>query len=122
MWRRCAPPIASGVTRWWQRSDAHLLPYADWLPPKSGLNVWLTLRDGVTAQEVTAVALAEGVATVAGEAFYPAGVDVASNRLRLTYADSTPEAIAEGVRRLAYAFERVTALGPTVRRTAAAPV
>jgi DNA-binding transcriptional MocR family regulator len=71
---------------------------------------------------VTAVALAEGVATVAGEAFYPAGVDVAPNRLRLTYADNTPETIAEGVHRLAYAFERVTALGPSVRRTAAAPV
>ena len=76
--------------------NAHLLPYVDWLPPKSGLNVWLTLRDGLTAQEVTAVALAEGVATVAGEAFYPAGVDVASNRLRLTYADNTPETIDRG--------------------------
>jgi DNA-binding transcriptional MocR family regulator len=102
--------------------NAHLLPYADWLTPKSGLNIWLTLRDGLTAQEVTAVALAEGVATVAGEAFYPAGVDVAPNRLRLTYADNIPETITEGVHRLAYAFERVTALGPSVRRAAAAPV
>ena len=102
--------------------DAHLLPYADWSPPRSGLNIWLTLRDGLTAQEVTAVALAEGVAAVAGEAFYPAGVDVASNRLRLTYADAPSTAIGEGVHRLAYAFERVTARGPTVRRTATAPV
>jgi DNA-binding transcriptional MocR family regulator len=101
---------------------AHLLPYVDWVPPRSGLNVWLTLRDGVTAQEVTAVALAERVATVAGEAFYPAGLDLASDRLRLTYADSTPETIEEGIRRLAHAFERVTALGPTERRIATAPV
>ncbi len=97
--------------------NAHLLPYVDWLPPQSGLNIWLTLRDGLTAQEVTAVALAEGVATVAGEAFYPAGVDVASNRLRLTYADNMPKTLSEGIHRLAYTFERVTALGPTVRRT-----
>ena len=101
---------------------AHLLPYADWTPPKSGLNIWLTLRDGLTAQDITAVALAEGVATVAGEAFYPAGVDVVANRLRLTYADSPPAAIAEGVRRLAHAFARVTALGPAERKIATAPV
>jgi len=102
--------------------QTYLEPYADWLLPKSGLNIWLTLRNGLTAQEMTAVALAEGVATVAGEAFYPAGVDVAPNCLRLTFADNTPDALAEGMRRLAYTFERVSALGPAERRSVTAPV
>lgn len=101
---------------------AQVLAHADWLPPRSGLNVWLTLRNGMSAQEVTAVALAEGVAVVAGEAFYPAGVDVPPDRIRLTFADNQPVALVEGVRRLAYAFERITALGATDRRVMTTPV
>lgn len=127
--KTAARDVATMRAAYRERRDAmiaalstYLLPYVDWLPPKSGLNVWLTLRDGLMAQEMTAMALAEGVAAVAGEAFYPAGVDVAPNRLRLTYADNTPDLLTEGVRRLAHTFERVTALGPTERRAVTTPV
>jgi len=102
--------------------DTHLPEHAAWTTPQSGLNIWLTLRNGITAGEITTVALAEGVAVVPGEVFYPTDADVPANRLRLTYADNLPAALAEGVRRLAYACERVTALGSVERRTITAPV
>ncbi len=101
---------------------AHMIPYATWNTPESGLNIWLTLRGGFAAGEVAAAALTEGVATVPGEAFYPPGVDVPPYHLRLTFADNPPEVLMEGIRRLAHACERVAALGTAERRAVALPV
>jgi len=101
---------------------AHLSDHADWTTPKSGLNIWLTLRNGITTQEIVTVASAEGVAAVAGEIFYPTNTDVPPNHLRLTFADNPAVTITEGIRRLAYACERVSALGSIERRTVTAPV
>lgn len=70
-----------------------------WTRPGGGLFVWLTLREGLSADELLEAAVEEGVAYVAGSAFFVDGTGAGT--MRLTFARETPEAIVEGVRRLA---------------------
>ena len=121
--------VATTLAAYRERRDAALAalatsmtPYATWNTPASGLNIWLTLQGGIAAGEVAGAALTEGVATVPGEAFYPPGVDVPPHYLRLTFADNPPDVLAEGIRRLAHACERVAALNTGERRAIALPV
>ena len=71
-----------------------------WTRPEGGLFVWVTLPPGVDGAELLRRAVAEaGVAFVPGGAFHP-DADGA-NTIRLSYSLPTPEAIRQGVRRLA---------------------
>lgn len=127
--KQAARDVAAMHAAYRERRDAALAAlaatmarYATWNTPESGLNIWLTLRGGIAAGEVAAAALTEGVATVPGEAFYPPGVDVPPYHLRLTFADNPPDVLAEGIRRLAHACERVAALGTAEQRAVSLPV
>jgi GntR family transcriptional regulator len=73
-----------------------------WTLPAAGLNLWLTLPPGDDAAEVRRLAAERGVLCAPGPAFF-AVPETAEAHLRLTFADSPPALLGEGVRRLAEA-------------------
>ena len=84
--------------------EAEMPDGVTWTRPAGGLFVWVTLPEGMDAEVLLEAALEEGVAYVAGAAFF---VDSAgANTMRLTFAKESAENIAEGVRRLARAIAR----------------
>jgi 2-aminoadipate transaminase len=70
-----------------------------WTRPEGGFFVWVTLPDGVDTYPLLAKAIDAGVVFIPGAAF--THTDETSNKLRLAFSAVPPEAIAEGVRRLA---------------------
>jgi 2-aminoadipate transaminase len=81
--------------------EKHFSGKARWTRPRAGIFVWLELPEGTDTTRLLEAALDEGVAFCPGEAF--ASMDPAPLRrsMRLSYAGSSPERIAEGVERLA---------------------
>jgi 2-aminoadipate transaminase len=82
----------------------HFGDIAHWTDPAGGFFLWLTFEGPVDTQRLFEVALAEGVAFIPGNAFSPQGRF--PHALRLCFASSTPERIAEGVARLRRAVDR----------------
>ncbi len=78
---------------------------AAWTDPEGGFFLWVTFGDEVDTQELFEVALAEGVAYIPGNAFSPSGRF--PHALRVCFASTPPERIAEGVARLHRALERL---------------
>jgi DNA-binding transcriptional MocR family regulator len=72
---------------------------ANWTSPDGGFFVWVTLPDGVDTYPLLRKAIDAGVVFIPGAAFTPS--DEPSNKLRLAFSAVPPEAITEGVRRLA---------------------
>ncbi len=70
-----------------------------WTSPEGGFFVWVTLPEGVDTYPLLQKAIDAGVVFIPGAAFTPS--DEPSNKLRLAYSAVPPEAITEGVRRLA---------------------
>lgn len=66
--------------------------------PDGGLFLWVELPERINAKEVFEKALANNVAFVAGESFYPESV--CSNTFRLNYSNMPDERIIEGIKRL----------------------
>ncbi len=105
--RRHDALIAAARVHYRLKRDAMLAALAAFMPadvrwtkPEGGLFVWLTLPEGVDGAKWLERAIVEaGVAFVPGGAFHPEGDG--ANTIRLSYSLPTPEAIAEGVRRLA---------------------
>lgn len=96
-----------------QRRDAMLAAIQRYLPaeiqvipPQGGLFIWLRLPENKSSLELLALARAESVDFAPGTRFFP---DFAEGDpyLRLNFATQTPEAIAEGIRRLATAWQRL---------------
>lgn len=94
-----------------QRRDAMLAAIQRYLPaevqvtpPQGGLFIWLRLPENKSSLELLALARAEGVDFAPGTRFFP---DFAEGDpyLRLNIATQTPEAIAEGIRRLGVALQ-----------------
>jgi 2-aminoadipate transaminase len=83
----------------------HFGGIARWTDPEGGFFLWVTLENGVDTTELFEVALAEGVAFIAGSAFSPSGRF--TDALRLCFASTTPERIHEGVARLRRAVDLV---------------
>jgi 2-aminoadipate transaminase len=77
-----------------------------WTRPAGGFFLWLDLPEGLSGEEVARAALAEGVAVLPGSIFYPNG-DGGFNGIRLSYSDTSPERIREGIRRLQRAVSAV---------------
>jgi 2-aminoadipate transaminase len=73
--------------------------------PHGGLYLWCRLSAGVSSRMLLDRALAEGVAFIAGHAFYadPAG----ESELRLCFSSVSPSTIDEAVRRLAASLQRM---------------
>jgi 2-aminoadipate transaminase len=113
-----------------QRRDAMLDALAEYLPaqarwthPQGGLFIWVTLPDFIDTSDLIALALAENVAFVPGEAAFDDGRG--HNAMRLNFSASTVDQIREGVRRIGKIVDEQLALYGTLTgqpRTVAPPV
>jgi len=99
--------------------SAEFPPDVTWTRPQGGLFLWVTLPEGMDAQQLFAAAIQENVAFVPGDSFYAPNGDAesAKRHLRLNFSASDPEKIREGIRRLAVAIRRqldaLRPLGPS---------
>lgn len=106
-WRR----VLQGLTRTYARRrdvmlaalDEHFPPEVRWTRPEGGFFVWVELPSFINADALLAEAVEHGVTFVPGSAFYPPGQGRHCLRLAFCYAE--PEAIDEGIRRLAEVIE-----------------
>ena len=80
------------------------IPEAEFVTPGGGYFLWLDLAEGTDTTALLAEAKDEGVAFVAGPDFM---IEGGEGSLRLSFASVPPGQIAEGVRRLAAALDRV---------------
>lgn len=88
---------------------AQAMPAARWVTPGGGLFLWLQLpAQGPSAAALYVHALELGVAFAPGHLFYLPGLGSAAGprQMRLNFTLHPPAAIADGVRRLARAWER----------------
>jgi 2-aminoadipate transaminase len=78
-----------------------------WTHPQGGLFLWVTLPEGMDANELFQEALKQNVAFVPGDSFFaPDEPSQESNRhLRLNFSNARPEQIREGIRRLGVAVK-----------------
>ncbi|KSU70747.1 DNA-binding transcriptional regulator, MocR family, contains an aminotransferase domain [Pseudarthrobacter enclensis] len=80
---------------------------ATWTSPEGGFFVWVTLPEGVDTYPLLHKAIDAGVVFIPGAAFTPS--DEPSNKLRLAFSAVPPDAIREGVRRLAPVLQEALA-------------
>ena len=78
-----------------------------WTSPQGGFFVWITLPEGIDTYPLLHKAIDAGVVFIPGAAFTPS--DEPSNKLRLAFSAVAPEAITEGVRRLAPVLQEAMA-------------
>lgn len=81
---------------------------------RGGFYLWCRLAAGRQARLLAAAAGREGVALLAGEAFYPPGMpggEDGQDHIRLSFSGNTPAAIAVGLSRLLPILERLPELG-----------
>ena len=90
-----------------QALEAHFAGRARWTDPQGGFFLWVTFDPAVDTEALFPIALAEGVAIIPGNAFSPS--KRFPDALRICFATSSPERIAEGVARLARAVDRLAA-------------
>jgi len=103
--------------------ERHLPADAHWNHPRAGIFVWahLPALDGdIGTTALLERAIEEGVAFCPGEAFASGDPDSVRRSMRLSFADTTPERMEEGVRRLARAIGAVSRTAPPPRRVGAA--
>jgi 2-aminoadipate transaminase len=80
-------------------------PEVAWTRPEGGLFLWVTLPDGVVAQELFKAAIEQKVAFVPGDVFYSNGDPQGSRHMRLNFSKPTVDQIQEGIRRLSVAVK-----------------
>lgn len=85
--------------------DEHFAELAHWTDPQGGFFLWVTFEVPIDTEALFEVALAEGVAYIPGNAFSPSRRF--PDALRLCFATTKPERIAEGVGRLRRALDRL---------------
>lgn len=79
-------------------------PACTWTRPTGGLNLWVTLPDGVEEVEVYREALAQGVTVARGQMFYAQPQRV--GHLRLSFGTLTPGQIVDAVAILGQVIQR----------------
>jgi 2-aminoadipate transaminase len=72
---------------------------ARWTRPDGGYFLWVDLPEDISSEAAAAAALDEGVAVFPGTLFF-ANADGGTHGLRLSYSNTTPARIREGVERL----------------------
>ncbi|HEX8969387.1 MAG TPA: PLP-dependent aminotransferase family protein [Chloroflexota bacterium] len=77
-----------------------------WTRPDGGFFLWMDLPAGVSGDAVAAAAPDEGVAIMPGAIFFP-NHDGGVNGIRLSYSNTTPERMREGIQRLQRAVARL---------------
>jgi DNA-binding transcriptional MocR family regulator len=80
----------------------HLPALAPTTIPAGGLHLWLALPEGTDDVALAGAAASEGVVVFPGRPWFPS--EAPGPFLRLTYAAAPPDALDEGVRRLARAL------------------
>jgi len=98
-----------------ERRDAMLAALKRYLPeevrwthPEGGLFLWVTLPEGLDAEEILKIALErERVAFIPGGPFFPG--EPKPNTLRLNFSYCSPERIEEGIARLGRVLKEVLA-------------
>ncbi len=85
--------------------ERHFPPGLHWTRPQGGLFLWVVLPQGTDSMELMQTAREQKVAFIPGTAFYPDPQD-GRNALRLTFSNSSPEMIEEGIKRLGRALEQ----------------
>lgn len=88
-----------------QAMGRHFPEGVTWTKPKGGLFLWLTLPADMNANDVLKAAVAQKVAFVPGNSFFPD--DTGHNTARLNFSYSKPEVIEEGIRRLGSVLKRM---------------
>jgi len=81
-------------------------PYLSFKKPAGGFFLWVTLRDGLTADALQAAGLEEGVSFPIGYAFFPNRVDTTGEHVRLAFSWTSKDDLREAARRLGRACER----------------
>ncbi len=107
-WRR----VLQDLTRvYGERRDAmlealeeHFPAEAEWTVPEGGFFVWVRMPAFLDLKALLPEAIEHGVTYVAGDAFFPDG-RTGRNCMRLAFCYATPDAIREGIRRLAEVVE-----------------
>ncbi|MBT8396918.1 MAG: PLP-dependent aminotransferase family protein [Gemmatimonadetes bacterium] len=79
--------------------ERHLSDVARWSKPEGGVFVWVSLPEGLETTEMFHRAIEKQVAYIPGGVFSVDGST--KNALRLNFSNVTPEAIDDGVQRLA---------------------
>jgi 2-aminoadipate transaminase len=79
----------------------HMPPGVTWVEPRGGFFVWVTLPDGLAADEMLFLAADCGVVYLPGSWFYPNQEERSS--FRLSYSGLTDDELIEGIRRLSVA-------------------
>jgi 2-aminoadipate transaminase len=79
--------------------ETHLGGIATWTQPEGGLFVWVTLPDEIDTWAMFQQAVDQHVVYIPGAAFAVDGG--ARNAMRLNFSSATPDAIREGIARLA---------------------
>ena len=79
--------------------EEHFPSEARWTKPDGGFFVWVELPVYVDCSSMLAEAVEHGVTFVPGDGFFPDGRG--KNCMRLAFCYASPEAIEEGIRRLA---------------------
>ncbi|AXK38192.1 PLP-dependent aminotransferase family protein [Crenobacter cavernae] len=80
--------------------ERHFADLADWQTPEGGLFFWLRLKRDVDTRKLLPLALAEDVAFMPGEPFFP-DPDDGIGHLRLNFSHAPAGRIEEGIKRLA---------------------
>jgi 2-aminoadipate transaminase len=75
-----------------------------WTHPQGGLFLWATLPEQISSVALFPEAVAEKVAYVPGESFFPCGGG--QNTMRLNFSYSNPQQIATGIERLSRVIRR----------------
>lgn len=106
-WRKTLQNLTSTYA---ERRDAmvaaleeHFPPEARWVKPDGGFFIWVELPSYVDCASMLAEAVEHGVTFVPGDGCFPDGRG--RNCMRLAFCYAQPEAIAEGIRRLAEVIE-----------------
>jgi DNA-binding transcriptional MocR family regulator len=76
----------------------HMPKGVSWTSPEGGMFVWVTLPDKMDAALLLKDALAEGIAFVPGESFFPG--NRLKNTMRLNFTACEPDTIRDGIARL----------------------
>ena len=79
----------------------YMPPGVTWVEPRGGFFVWVTLPDGLAADDKLTLAADGGVVYLPGSWFYPNQEERSS--FRLSYSGLTEDEIIEGIRRLGVA-------------------
>jgi DNA-binding transcriptional MocR family regulator len=80
--------------------ETHFADLADWHVPQGGLFFWLTLKQPLDTRTLLHTALANDVAFMPGEPFFP-DPDNNPGHLRLNFSHIDPARLDEGLKRLA---------------------